>query len=51
MSVGTPALDGLGYIGGDFHTEKEWIDLNSVAPRLYLFTRLLMEYGATPPKK
>ncbi len=51
MSVGTPALDGLGYIGGDFHTEKEWIDLNSIAPRLYLFTRLLMEYGAMPPKK
>ncbi len=51
MSVGTPALDGLGYVGGDFHTEKEWIDLNSVAPRLYLFTRLLMEYGAAPPKK
>ena len=46
MSVGTPALDGLGYVGGDFHTDHEWIDLNSVVPRLYLFTRLLMETGA-----
>lgn len=48
MSVGTPALDGLGYVGGDFHTDHEWIDLNSVTPRLYLFTRLLMEIGAKP---
>ena len=48
MSEGTPALDGLGYVGGDFHTDHEWIDLNSVVPRLYLFTRLLMETGARP---
>jgi glutamate carboxypeptidase len=49
MAGGTPALDGLGYVGGDFHTDHEWIDLNSVVPRLYLFTRLLMETGAKPP--
>jgi len=49
MSVGTAALDGLGFVGGDFHTDHEWIDLNSVIPRLYLFTRLLMETGAKPP--
>jgi glutamate carboxypeptidase len=49
MANGTPALDGLGYVGGDFHTDHEWIDLNSVVPRLYLFTRLLMETGANPP--
>lgn len=42
-SVGTPALDGLGYVGDGFHTDHEWIDLSSVTPRLYLFTRLLME--------
>lgn len=51
MSGGTPALDGLGFVGGDFHTDHEWIDLNSVTPRLYLFTRLLMDFGAEPPKK
>ena len=51
MSEGTPALDGLGYVGGDFHTDHEWIDLNSVTPRLYLFTRLLMETSASPPVK
>ncbi|HEX3753852.1 MAG TPA: glutamate carboxypeptidase [Rhizomicrobium sp.] len=51
MSVGTPALDGLGLVGGDFHTDHEWIDLNSLVPRFYLFTRLLMETGAHPPTK
>ena len=51
QSVGTPALDGLGLVGGDFHTDHEWIDLNSLEPRLYLITRLLMETGANPPRK
>ena len=50
-SVGTPALDGLGMVGGDFHTDHEWIDLNSLTPRFYLFTRLLMETGAHPVGK
>jgi glutamate carboxypeptidase len=48
MTEGTAALDGLGYVGGDFHTDHEWIDLNSVTPRMYLFTRLLMDLGAKP---
>ena len=51
QSVGTPALDGLGLVGGDFHTDHEWIDLNSLTPRLYLITRLLMETGAQPPHR
>ena len=51
MAEGTPALDGLGFVGGDFHTDHEWIDLNSLVPRLYLFTRLLMETGANPLPK
>ncbi|HXS08106.1 MAG TPA: glutamate carboxypeptidase [Rhizomicrobium sp.] len=51
QSVGTPALDGLGAVGGDFHTDHEWIDLNTLEPRVYLFTRLLMETGARPPGK
>jgi len=50
-SEGIAALDGLGYVGGDFHTDHEWIDLGSVTPRLYLFTRLLMVTGAEPPPK
>src|SRR5665213_3681628 len=51
MAEGTPALDGLGFVGADFHTDHEWIDLASVTPRLYLFTRLLMEAGAAPPRR
>ena len=51
QSAGTPALDGLGLVGGDYHTDHEWIDLNSLTPRLYLITRLLMEAGANPPAK
>jgi glutamate carboxypeptidase len=51
MSVGTVALDGLGPVMGDAHNDKEWIDLSSVAPRLYLITRLLMETGRSPPPK
>jgi glutamate carboxypeptidase len=51
MSVGTPALDGLGFVGAGFHTDQEWIDLASVTPRMYLFTRLIMDVCRTPPTK
>ncbi len=51
MGSGTPALDGLGFVGGGFHTDHEYIELSSVTPRMYLFTRLLMETCRTPPKK
>ena len=50
-SVGTPALDGLGIVGAGFHTDHEWIDVGSITPRLYLFTRLLMETSRSPPEK
>ena len=48
---GTPALDGLGFVGGDFHTDKEWIDVTTVAPRLYLLARLIEDLSKSPPKK
>ena len=51
MSVGTPALDGLGFVGDGFHTDHEWIDLSSVTPRMYLFARLLMETSRSTPDK
>ena len=51
MSVGTPALDGLGFVGAGFHTDHEWVDLSSVTPRLYLFTRLLMDTCRNPPRR
>lgn len=36
-------LDGLSVIGGDGHSEKEWADVNSLVPRLYLLSRFLLE--------
>lgn len=47
--AGVPALDGLGPIGGGFHSDKEYIELKSVTPRLYLLTKLLMDLGPNPP--
>jgi glutamate carboxypeptidase len=51
VSVGTPALDGLGYVGADNHSDREIMELNSVVPRIYLLTRLLMDMGSAPPVK
>jgi len=50
-SMGTPALDGLGFVGEGLHTDHEWIDLTRVTPRIYLFTRLLMQTCRNPPAK
>lgn len=50
-AAGTPALDGLGPVGGGFHSVNEYLDLASLTPRLYLFTKLLIQLGAAPPAK
>lgn len=47
--AGVPALDGLGPVGGGFHSEKEYLDLTTLTPRLYLLTELLMDLGRDPP--
>lgn len=49
--AGVPALDGLGPIGGGFHTDEEHLELKSLTPRLYLLTKLLMELGKAPPAR
>ena len=49
--AGVPALDGLGPVGGDFHSEKEFLDLTTLTPRLYLLTKLIMELGKAPPPR
>lgn len=49
--AGTSALDGLGPVGGGFHSEKEWLDVRSVTPRLYLLVKLIQEFGGKPPKR
>jgi glutamate carboxypeptidase len=49
--AGVPALDGLGPVGGGFHSDKEFLVLGTVTPRLYLLTRLIMELGKAPPAR
>jgi glutamate carboxypeptidase len=49
--AGVAALDGLGPVGGGFHSEREYIELKSVTPRLYLLTKLLMDLGRNPPPR
>ena len=48
--AGVPALDGLGPAGGGFHSDDEFIELDTVTPRLYLLTRMLMELGPKGPR-
>ncbi len=40
-----PTLDGLGLVGGNAHTEREYAEVDSMVPRIYLLTRLVMELG------
>jgi len=49
--AGVPALDGLGPVGGGFHSDAEYLELSSVTPRLDLLANLLMELGAAPPPR
>jgi glutamate carboxypeptidase len=47
-SVGTPTLDGFGIVGGNIHTPEEYAEVDSVAPRIYLLARMIMELSAKP---
>lgn len=49
--AGVPALDGLGPVGGGFHSDKEYLDLTTLTPRLYLLAELLMDLGRNPPPR
>jgi glutamate carboxypeptidase len=46
--TGAATLDGFGIVGGDIHTEKEYGEIKSIAPRLYLLTRMIMDIGTQP---
>lgn len=46
--AGVAALDGLGPVGGGFHSDKEFLELDTVTPRLYLLAMLLMDLGRSP---
>jgi glutamate carboxypeptidase len=43
--MGVPTLDGLGPIGGADHAPGEWLDLDSVVPRMAMLAGLI----ASPP--
>ena len=49
--AGVPALDGLGPVGGGFHSEREFLDLKTLTPRLYMLTKLIMDLGPNPPPR
>ncbi|MBX9731591.1 MAG: M20/M25/M40 family metallo-hydrolase [Sphingomonas sp.] len=49
--AGVAALDGLGPVGGGFHSELEFLELSSLTPRLYLLTSLIMDLGRNPPAR
>jgi glutamate carboxypeptidase len=39
-------LESFGFAGANYHSnEAEYIDLESIVPRLYLLTRMVMDYG------
>ncbi|WP_346355153.1 glutamate carboxypeptidase [Azotosporobacter soli] len=44
--VGSIAVDGMGIVGGNDHTPEEYIEVGSIAPRLYLLTRTIMDIGS-----
>jgi glutamate carboxypeptidase len=40
-AAGTPTLDGLGPVGGGAHADDEWLDLDSVVPRITMLAGLI----------
>jgi len=45
-AVGVPTLDGFGIVGGNIHTPEEYAEVESISPRIYLLTRMIMELSA-----
>ena len=50
-SVGVPTLDGFGIVGGNIHTPEEYAEVESVSPRIYLLTRMIMELSRGTSKQ
>ena len=50
-AAGAAALDGLGPVGGGFHSAREYLELGTVTPRLYLFTKLLIALSRSVPSR
>jgi glutamate carboxypeptidase len=47
-AAGLPTIDGLAPIGGEAHGPREWLDLDSVVPRIALLAGLLARAGSAP---
>jgi glutamate carboxypeptidase len=45
-AAGLPTIDGLAPVGGDAHGPDEWLDLDSVVPRIALLAGLLARLGS-----
>ncbi|MGH2389559.1 MAG: M20 family metallopeptidase [Chloroflexota bacterium] len=43
--AGVPVLDGLGPIGGDDHSPREWLSVSSIVPRVALLAGLVARIG------
>ncbi len=44
--VGAATIDSMGFVGGKGHTADEYMNIDSIPPRLYLLTRMLMVLGS-----
>ncbi|MGL5045425.1 MAG: M20/M25/M40 family metallo-hydrolase, partial [Plesiomonas sp.] len=40
-SLGIPSLDGFGPVGAGFHSADEYLELDSILPRIRLLQRVL----------
>lgn len=48
-SSGRPVVESLGFAGWNYHSnEAEYVDLDSIEPRLYLLSRLIMDLSQAP---
>jgi glutamate carboxypeptidase len=49
-SSGKPVVESFGYAGWNYHSnEAEYVDLESIEPRLYLLTRMVIELSRAMP--
>jgi acetylornithine deacetylase/succinyl-diaminopimelate desuccinylase-like protein len=46
VDAGIPTIDAVGFTGGNSHTPDEYMNIDSIVPRLYLLTRLIIELGS-----
>ncbi|MCC6623285.1 MAG: M20/M25/M40 family metallo-hydrolase [Deltaproteobacteria bacterium] len=45
-ALGVPTLDGLGAVGGDYHSDREWVDVGSLEARARLHAAALEAWVA-----